>query len=174
MAFAISACAVALGACSTKTILTNMLHAAEIIAIIEALPPASDLANFDASEATEDLNFQNMSLNSNSGNVTIAISDQSTGDLLGRQTFSYYVNAQGQVKFTHPGVVTSWVRSFSTYTGYVKVKTSFDLNVNEPAKGQTATAQATGVYNGTPWTSATITILRPVHCTKPGVRCKKH
>ncbi|MGI0133721.1 MAG: hypothetical protein ACREBW_02025 [Candidatus Micrarchaeaceae archaeon] len=165
MVLVIPALAMTLGACSISAILTDILHAFEIVAIIVALPPASELATFNASQATENMNLQNMSFTSTTGNVTISISDQSTSDLLGQQTFPFYINAQNQVKFTDPSVVTSWVRSFSTYPGYVKLKVSTPMKVTEPGQNQTSTVGTSFIYQGTPWASSSITIYGP-HCER--------
>jgi hypothetical protein len=164
----VPALALALGGCSVGQILTDVGHVIEavgtiitVVAKVEAAPPASDLADFDASKATEQFNLQNMSLQPSSGDATIKVTDQSSGDILGEQQFAYTVNNAGQLNFTHPASVTSWVRSFSTYSGYVNLEVSAHIKALAPNGVQTGTVHSTFDYEGTPWASSMLTIHIP-------------
>lgn len=153
----ISILTLALGACTWGQIITTV---GQVLVFIgqHIKPPASALANFDASQASDNVSFNNISLSSHSGTVTITIKDQSTGNLLGQQAFNFTINSTDQLKFSNPSAVTNWVRSFSNYPGYVDVGIKAGLNINPPPSGQSGSVASTAVYQGIPYSSSSITI----------------
>lgn len=157
-----------LGACSfEKTISIGPVHN-EVIRAINILvawfPPASDLQNFDAQQATQNLSVQNITITANSGTVEINIKDENDGMLIGHNTFSYTINAQNQVSFSDPTTVTNWVRSFSNYNGFVKLEVRTNIDTQGPPQGQSGTVSSTLVYNGAPLASASSTYTNDSGC----------
>jgi hypothetical protein len=138
----------------TRLIATTI---ASVAAVVMLLPPASDLATFNAADAVENLQFNNTKLANTSGDVTITISDENTGTLLGQQTFGYTINGNDQLTLDNPTAVTNWVRSFSSYNGYVEVKFQAMLNVYLPPQNQTATVSTQWLYQSTPYASSSTT-----------------
>jgi len=132
-----------------------------IHAAITALPPASDLSSFDASKAATNFSFSNMSFKDSSGTATIKLYDQSTGQQIAGHSFSFYINGSNQLHFSNPSSVTSWVRSYSNYPGYVKIKYDADLDAYAPPEGQSGTTSATAVYDGTAYSSASMSVTTP-------------
>jgi len=161
---------VPLAACSVSGFI-NVLKIAgaviELVTVVLESPPASDLATFNASQAAEDLQLSNTSLASTTGNVTITISDQNNGTLLGQGTFGYTINGSDVLTFNNPSEVTNWVRSFSTYNGYVNVQYKTAVNVAKPASG-TAKLTATWLYQSAPYSTASATF------TGSGGGCPTH
>lgn len=152
MSFTLSACAFE----KAITFLTDLVTVIKALIIIFSwFPPAADLQYFDAQLATQNLNAQNITITSTSGDVEITIKDENDGTILGQNTFGYTVNAQDQVLFTDPTTVTNWVRSFSTYDGFVEVSVKTTLDATPPPEGQTGNVSSTLVYNGAPLASAT-------------------
>lgn len=151
-----------LGACSFSQVVSGVATVAGVIkgviTIVSWLPPASDLATFDATKTSQYLSLQNMSLTNTSGNVTISISDENTHAPLGSKTFAYQVVNGGQVQFVDPASVTNWVRFFSTYPGYVDVNDQTQFDVTAPPSGQTGAAVSTMFYSGTPLSTSSATV----------------
>jgi len=87
--------------CSFTQILDGVTNAVGIIKgvryFLALAPPASDLASFDAAQMTNNLNLNNLVITSNSGTVTVKISDQSTSAVLGQNSFPFTVNPSKQV-----------------------------------------------------------------------------
>lgn len=145
------------------------------VAIVVAwLPPAADLQHFDANLATQNLNAQNITITSTSGDVEFTIKDENDGTILGQRVFAYNVNAQGQVSFQNPTAVNTWVRSFSNYDGFVDMSIKTVLDIEPPPAGQQGTVSSTVVYNGSPVSSASATYINegPVGCP-PGTFCQE-
>lgn len=99
-----------------------------------------------------------MSLTATTGTVEISISDEYTGAVLGTRSFVYVINNGHQVTFDNPAVVTSWVRSFSGYNGFVTVAVSTQYNTTAPPGDVQGTASSTMSYAGVPYASASSTI----------------
>lgn len=149
-----------LGACSVSGVVHVLQVVGAAITLVTTIlesPPASDLATFDASQTAEDLQLTNTSLESTTGNVTITISDQNNGTLLGQETFGYTINGNDVVTFNNPSEVTNWVRSFSTYNGYVNVKYATKVKVAKPASGTSAKLSSTWLYQNAPYSTASAT-----------------
>jgi len=152
-----------LTACSFDNVVKFVGELAQVVKavaiVIAWFPPASDLQYFDASLATQNLNAQNITITSTSGDVEFTIKDENDGTILGQNVFAYSVNAQGQVSFQNPSVVTTWVRSFSNYEGFVDVSIKTVLDIEPPPVGQQGTVSSTMVYNGSPVSSASATYI---------------
>lgn len=121
-------------------------------------PPASYLANFDASQAVQNYVFQNSSVYSKTGSLAVTVSDQVTGAVLGTNSFGYTINSGNQLVLDDPASATAWIRSFSDYGGYVTVAVNVPVEATAPPSGQNATATATGVYEGQAEGSTSVTM----------------
>lgn len=140
----------------------------------EADPPASDLANFDATQADALLTANNLTIASTGGTATLTISDESNGTVLGSAQFSFVIN-DGVATFSQPVAVTNWVRSYSTYPGNVSISFNFYTAVNDPPAGQSGTLTITAQYSGAPYVFGKITDLGPIKppkCPPPATNCK--
>jgi hypothetical protein len=148
-------------ACSFEKVINFIKEVGIVVQAIAIVfswfPPASDLQNFDAHLATQNLTVQNISITSSSGTVEITIKDENDGTLLGQNSFGYQINAQNQIQFSDPTLVTNWVRSFSNYNGFVEVEVRTIVDVQAPPVGQSGTVSSTSVYNGSPVASASST-----------------
>ncbi len=123
-------------------------------------PPAADLYYFDASQASASVNLANLTLLSDGGTATITITDESTGSVLGSETFPFTINGSSAA-FTDPSAVNQWVRSFSSYPGNVSVNTQFYVATTTPGTGQSGTVQITAEYSGSPYLSGSAAIFGP-------------
>jgi hypothetical protein len=143
-----------------------------IHAVYHVSPPASELANFDASQAVADYTFNNTAVYSRAGNLSVTVSDQTTGAVLGTASFGYTMNSANQLVLNDPAGATQWVRSFSTYNGYVMVNVDVPVQVNAPPAGEGATAASTDLYQGVAQGSASTYFF---HCVTPSdPRCRYH
>ena len=160
--------------CSFSQILTGVTNAIGIIKgvmyFVSLAPPASDLATFDAAQMTNNLSMNNLSVGASSGTVTISITDQSTNALLGQNTFTFNISSSNQVTFANPTTVNTWVRSFSTYPGYINLDVSGEVPVTPISEQQSGSASAVAMYKSVAVSSGSLTF--PAPCTKlPHVTC---
>lgn len=157
-ALAVAVLAVTLSACSFSKIVSIVKDVYTVVKIVTKwFPPAADLATFDASVAADNYTLQNISFSSNTGLVTITISDEVTGAFLGEQSYTVNIINGQQAVFANPAAVTSWVRSFANYQGgqgFVEINMSSDILANDPPPGTTGTVASTFTYAGTPLASA--------------------
>lgn len=155
--------AVALAGCSLSQTIQTISAGTAIAVNIELLlkPPASDLADFSASKAAADFTLSNTKLENTTGTVTITISDENTGTQLGQASFGYAVNGSDVASFNYPNAVTNWVRSFSSYNGYVTVQVAAKVKTSKPSAGTTAKITSASMYDNTKYSSATATYTTP-------------
>ena len=151
--------AVSLSACSVTSVLKVVVAVSSaIITVMEEFgPPASELANFDAAEANRFVDLQNVSLTSTNGNVLIRISDETTGQTLGQQSFGYSVVGGNQLVFTNPAAVNSFIHSFADYqdgAGFVLVEFETEFETSLPGGDSSGQVSVTTNYDGVPISSA--------------------
>lgn len=152
-----------LSACSITSVLKVVVAVSQaIITIVEEFgPPASELANFDAADANRYVSLQNVSLTTTSGDITITISDENTGQVLGEDTFGFDVVNGNTIEFANPYAVNSFVHSYSNYQdgdGFVLVTFSSEFETTLPPEGETGQVDVTTNYDGSPVTSSSGTI----------------
>lgn len=167
--FVVCLLTITLSACSFSKIVNIVKDVITVVRIASKwFPPAADLANFDASVAIDNYSLQNMSFATNTAQVTITISDEITGALLGEQTYTVNIINGQQAVFANPAAVTSWVRSFATYQngqGFVEVNVASDIVANPPPPGTTGTVSSTFTYAGTPLASSSGSYTSPTKST---------
>ena len=133
-------------------------------------PPASVLASFDASQVVADYTLNNTSIYARAGDLSVTVSDQNTGAVLGSASFQYTINSANQLVLTDPASATQWIRSFSTYNGYVTVAVNVPVLVTAPRSGLEATVASSDVYHGITVGSASTYISHCVTPTEPQCR----
>ncbi len=156
----------ALTACSFSTVLTVLIVVGEVAKIIQKhvlSPPAAELANFDATDVSSYLEFDNVALSSSNGDVTITIYDEVTRQELGQNTFAFNVSGSNVVTFSNPSTVTSWVQSFSNYqggTGFIDVEIEIEYEVAMPPPGESGTVSSTDLWNDVPVASSSLMLFQ--------------
>ncbi len=159
------------------TIITDAGYttAAKIVTILTKLdPPASDLANFDASQASAAIQTSNLSLISDGGTSTVTLADESSGAVLGTANFPFVIN-NGVATFSQPSTVNNWIHSFDTYQGNVIIEPGFNIGTTAPPAGQSGTVTITAQYAGSPYASSKLSILEQQtkpKCPPPGTNCQ--
>ena len=136
-------------------------------------PPATDLAYFHASQASAVLSPSNLSLASTGGTAIMAIQDESTGVVLGTQNFPFTIN-NDVATFTNPSQVTSWIHSFDTYSGNVKINFNFYTGWSNPPPGTTGSVTVTAEYANAPYASSKLSIVNSTStkCPPPLRNCQ--
>lgn len=161
---------------STVLLDTGYPTASKIVGILAKLdPPASDLVNFDASQASAVIQTSNLSLITHGGTATVTLLDESSGAELGVQSFPFNIN-NGVATFSQPTTVNSWIHSFSSYQGKVIIEPQFNIGTTAPPAGQSGTVTIIAEYSGSPYASSKISILEqeahPPKCSPPATNCQ--
>jgi hypothetical protein len=120
---------------------------------------ASDLSSFSAADAVANYAIQNTSFYSRTGDMTITVSDATTGGVLGTNNFGYTINSGNQLVLSDPTGATQWVQSFEGYSGNVVVAANLPVEVTNPPSGSSGSVGATAVYAGQTEGSASATVL---------------
>ncbi len=119
-----------------------------------APPPlsGSDLASLDTTQSILTYSLSNATIASTSGTVNIAVTDNTTGIVIGQQSFAYDV--RGNSLLAHdPSAVSSWLQQFTSYPDLdVAVSANTDMANITPG---TATVTASAVYQGVTFASTT-------------------
>jgi len=137
-------------------------------------PPASDLAYFDASQASAVLQPDNVTITNTGGTATLTLTDEATSAELGSQTFPFVIT-NGVAHFSQPSEVNDWMHAYSTYQGNVGIGFTFYTGIDDPPAGQTGTLTITAEYASAPYGSISIPDLGPTKppvCKPPATNCK--
>ena len=102
-----------------------------------------------------------MTIASTGGTATITMTDESTGTVLGSQTFPFMLN-NDVATFSQPDTVNNWMHSYSTYQGNVEIGMKFYTGLNNPPAGQSGSLTVTAQYAGSPYASSKLIDLGPI------------
>jgi hypothetical protein len=115
-------------------------------------PPGSELADLNASQLSLPISMTNAELTSTSGTGTVTVTDLSTGNVVGQQSFGYTVSGS-TLYVQDPTAVQNWLDQFTSYTE-VEVGVAINsLAGQDTATSGTGTATGTAVYQGTTYAS---------------------
>jgi hypothetical protein len=110
----------------------------------------TDLFSLDPSQAILSYSLSNATIASTNGLVTVTLTDDTTGVVVGQQTFQYIVN--GNSLFVQdPSAVSSWLNQFSSNSN-LDVGLNLDTDVQAITSG-TATVTSNAVYQGVNYAS---------------------
>jgi hypothetical protein len=111
-----------------------------------------------------DISTSNVAITSTSGSVALTVSDASTGQVLGQETFGYVV--QGSSLYAQdPNALHNWLSQFGSYSDvYVDEQETGLAGQGAPTSG-TASATASAEYEGTTYASADQSW--PIACSYP-------
>jgi hypothetical protein len=112
----------------------------------------TELASLDPSQAILNLSLSNAAISSSSGQVTVTVTDDTTGAVVGTQTFQYVVNGNGLFA-QDPSAVSSWLSGFTSYSS-LDVTVAANTSLQATSSG-TASVTANAVYQGTTYASGT-------------------
>jgi hypothetical protein len=113
----------------------------------------TDLASLDPSQAIFNYSLSNATISSTGGTVSISVTDNATGVIVGQQNFAYVVNGNGLFA-QDPTAVSTWLNQFTAYTDLnVSVAATTDM---QAIRAGTATATSNAVYQGITYASSTV------------------
>lgn len=116
-------------------------------------PPGSYLASLDTTQALLNLSLTNASVASTSGTFTLTVTDLTTNQNVGQQSFGYVINGTSVYAQDSTGVY-NWLQQF---TGYSNIDVTVDVT---PALQATTTTSSSvtgsAVYKGVAYGSATV------------------
>ena len=119
-------------------------------------PPGSVVAAMDTSQALLNFGLTNATISSTSGTVIVTITDETTNQVVGQQSFGYVV--QGTSLYAqNPAAVSSWLQQFAGYS-------AINVGVNVTTTLQSAGAggaTVNSVYQGTTYASSTVAWSAP-------------
>lgn len=104
------------------------------------------LASLDPTQAILNLSLSNAKISSSSGQVTVTLTDDNTGAVVGTQSFQYVVNGNG-IFAQDPSAVSNWLNQFTSYSS-LDVNIVANTNLQAINSG-TASVTANAVYQGT-------------------------
>jgi hypothetical protein len=111
----------------------------------------TDLASLDPSQAILNYSLSNATISSTSGPVTVTLTDDNTGVIVGQQTFQYVVNGNGLFA-QDPNAVSAWLDQFTSYSSLdVNLTTATDMQATSSG---TATVTSNALYQGVTYTSS--------------------
>lgn len=116
-------------------------------------PPGSYLASFDATKALLNLSLSNATISSTSGTVTVTVTDLTTSQAVGQQTFGYTVSGNS-VYAQDPTAVFNWLQQFTSYSN-IEVSTDITATFQTTAAGPASDA-ASAQYQGVAYGSTTV------------------
>lgn len=111
----------------------------------------SELASLDPSQAILNFSLSNATITSTGGAVTVTVTDDDTGVVVGQQTFEYVVSGNGLFA-QNPSAVSAWLDQFTAYTNLdVSVATASNMQANSPGA---ASVTSNATYQGVNYASA--------------------
>ena len=114
-------------------------------------PPGSVVAAIDTSQALLNLAVTNATISSTSGTVTLTLTDETTNQVVGQQSFGYVV--QGTSLYAQdPAAVHNWLQQFA---GYAAIDVGVDVTSTLKSTGAGG-ATVSAVYQGTTYASSSV------------------
>lgn len=154
VSFAVSGCTQKSTTKTTNILKTIGAAIALAVAILQD-PSGADLVAFDPSQPLVNLQLSNLTIASTSGTGTLTITDNTTGQTLGQQTFGYVVRGTS-VYAQDPTAVHNWLLQFSSAAD-VTVGIQFTTQLNAVTQGA-ASATSLVEYQGVTLAAATSTL----------------
>jgi hypothetical protein len=113
----------------------------------------SDLVSLDANQALLNLSLSNANISSTTGIIELSVTDPTTGQTLGLQSFGF-VASGNSLYAQDPAAVYNWLQQFTGYSNIaVNVDVSSDL---QTISSGSASAIGSSQYQGVTYGSATV------------------